>query len=113
AVSAALSMVPDRSMIPMPPSCRTVAEKRFTSALLLRGSPVAVLAEADDELHRPPFAFGGDLERIDHLPHEEDAPPPRRLLARELRLEVGRLRLQQIALAPVIDHAHRDRVRRR
>src|SRR3954452_345835 len=91
-------MSPTRSRIVAPARSRTATSS----------SRVAIVAssEVEDELDLATSVLAPDVRLVDHLLDQEQAPPARRLLAGELRLDVRRLGRGELERAAVVDHLH-------
>src|SRR5919201_4225435 len=105
-------MSPARSMMARSPRSRT----RTSSRVVV----IAVSFQVHDEPDGVERTVVGRLELVDHVLDEEEPPAAWRLRAGQLRLEVRRLRLLELAPAAAVgdldaqalaarDHAHRHR----
>src|SRR3954465_3104059 len=96
----------------MSPASTTVAAPPVTSTCT---SSAVVISVSFQVHHKPRGVVGlipGHLQLVHHVPDQEEPPPARRLLARELRLEVGLGRPAPRPRATLVGHVdpHRSRL---
>src|SRR5690554_4537867 len=97
------SSSPRRSITGTPPTTRTLA----SSSLLL----ISLTFPMHHQFQAMVVLTICDVQLVNHFFHEEQAPPARRLLPGQLRIDVGRGRADNRPALAVIDDPHDDRVR--
>src|SRR6185295_11459589 len=93
-----MSMCAGMSMTEAPCCRRTIASSVV--------SAIVPSVEPHDQLDRVVFLVAHHSKVVDHVLDQEESPPTWLLQSRELRFQVGRGRLRDLASAAVVDDAH-------